>query len=68
MTPQIDTRTPLKYHSAKEVAQALGVSERTVWRWVKQGRFPKPLRISEGVTRWRNTDFEKWDLSQGGAA
>lgn len=30
----------------------------TVWRWVKAGTFPKPVRISPGVTAWRVEDVE----------
>ena len=36
----------------KEIAQALGVSRMTVWRWTKAGRLPQPRKIGERTTRW----------------
>ena len=37
--------------SVKEVAAALGVSERTCWRWAATGEIPAPVRIGRSV-RW----------------
>lgn len=39
----------------KTVAGFLSTSERTVWRWVAQGKFPKPSKLN-GVTRWLPQD------------
>ena len=38
----------------KEIAEMLGISKATLWRWVKAGVAPKPVEI-EGVrfSRWR---------------
>ena len=30
----------------------LPVSAPTIWRWVKQGRFPAPVRLGPQVTAW----------------
>lgn len=38
----------------------IGVSDKTIWLWVKQGKFPKPIRLSDGVTVWRMSDVEAW--------
>lgn len=40
------------------VAEMVGVSAPTIWRWVKNLEgFPKPIRISTGTTRWRQSDL-----------
>jgi len=39
--------------SDNAAAGMLGVSRATFWRRVKDGTFPKPVRIG-GVTRWRH--------------
>ncbi|GGE15270.1 hypothetical protein GCM10011360_00110 [Primorskyibacter flagellatus] len=39
------------------VAQRYGVCRQTVWRWVAQESLPEPIRLSEGVTRWRLSDL-----------
>jgi prophage regulatory protein len=44
--------------SAKEVASRLSVTSRTVWRWVAQGKLPRPLRLSRACSRWRSGDLE----------
>jgi predicted DNA-binding transcriptional regulator AlpA len=44
------------YLREKAVLGLLPVSRATMWRWVKQGKFPQPLRVGEGVTVWRRTD------------
>jgi prophage regulatory protein len=30
----------------------LPVSRATVWRWVREGKFPKPFKLGESVTVW----------------
>ncbi len=29
------------------------VSPVTIWRWVKDGKFPQPIKLSGNVTAWR---------------
>ncbi len=50
-----------KMLKATEVAAREGVGVSTIWRWVREGRFPAPIRPSRGVTRWRVTDLERWE-------
>ena len=38
----------------------LPISKSTVWAWVKQGRFPEPIKFSPTVTVWRNKDIHQW--------
>lgn len=35
------------------VAKACGVGGSTIWLWVRKGKFPKPVKISDRVTGWR---------------
>ncbi len=35
-------------------------SASTIWRKVKQGTFPKPIKLSENVTAWRAEDIHAW--------
>ena len=32
----------------------------TLWRRVRCGRFPKPLRLSDQITAWRVRDIRAW--------
>lgn len=49
----------------KQIAKRLGISRATTWRWVKNGNSPKPIKISDGCTRWRLADLEKWESDKG---
>lgn len=44
-----------------EVAVRYGVSRPTIWRWTKNGNFPKPVKLGAGSTRWRASDLETWE-------
>lgn len=44
--------------TVKQVAALFSVSVATIWSWSKyHPEFPKPAKLSEGVTRWRETDI-----------
>ena len=57
-----------QYQSDKSVAARYDSSRATIWRWVKEGRFPKPVKLTNGTTRWKLADLEKWEAEQEGAA
>ena len=42
--------------TVKDVGAALSCSRSTIWRRVKDGTIPAPLKIC-GMTRWRETDI-----------
>jgi len=44
-----------------QVADRYSVNRSTIWRWVKQGQFPKPKKISCGSSRWSIIDLERWE-------
>lgn len=51
----------------KEVLKHIPVSRATWWQGVREGRFPKPVRLG-GITAWRMSDIEKLIKGEGGAA
>ena len=50
------------------IAQMVCLSPRMIQKMVKQGRFPRPVRIGRAV-RWRANDVAQWvdDLGTGTA-
>jgi prophage regulatory protein len=42
-------------------------SSATLWRKVKSGDFPKPVKLSERVTAWSVESIRAWMMSKGGA-
>ncbi len=45
--------------SVRDVAHALGVSERAVWRWAAIGELPPPIQLGR-LKRWRRSAIESW--------
>jgi len=45
--------------TVREVAAALRVSMRQVWKLASADRLPKPVRLGRSV-RWRRTDIERY--------
>jgi excisionase family DNA binding protein len=43
----------------QEVADRLGVGRRTVWKLVRDGDLPGPVRLGKGrIVRWRASDID----------
>ena len=46
-----------------EVVRATGLSKTTIWRRVRTGDFPAPLKLGSLTARsigWRQEEIEKW--------
>jgi predicted DNA-binding transcriptional regulator AlpA len=50
-----------------ESAAPLPFSAPTLWRKVKAGSFPKPIKLSERVTGWKVGDVRAWMAAQATA-
>lgn len=42
------------------IPRYLPFSPATLWRKVKNGSFPKPVKLSERITAWRTDDVLEW--------
>ena len=54
-----------------DVIRLTGLSRTTIWRRVRDGSFPPPIRPGPSGTRakgWRHTDLQDWIDSLGPAA
>lgn len=56
------------FFSDAELANRYRASRSTIWRWVKEANFPKPIKLTPGCTRWRLSDIEEWEKSRFGGA
>ena len=52
------------YLKHAEVAALLGVTQRTLQNWVRDGRFPQPMRLTRIALRWRREDIDAF-LAKG---
>ena len=52
------------FASDKDLSKHINCSRSQVWVLAKQNpTFPKPLRITSGMTRWRWADVLEWEKS-----
>lgn len=40
--------------------RVIDVAHSTLWDWVRSGKFPPPVKLSDGVTAWRAADVTAW--------
>ena len=49
------------YLSDKQISERYNISRGTVWNWLRDGKLPKPVKLSSACTRWRLSDLEQWE-------
>jgi predicted DNA-binding transcriptional regulator AlpA len=49
-------------------AGRLPVSPATIWRWVREGKFPKPFKLGQSVTVWDLDLVESFIAQRAGDA
>ena len=57
---QQSTPHPAQFYRLPHLKQRLGVSGSSIWAWVKAGKFPQPIKLSENCTAWSAVDVERW--------
>lgn len=51
--------TDIKLYKVKQLEQILSISKSTLWQWVKQDKFPTPIK-RVGSTFWKAEDVDEW--------
>lgn len=47
-----------------QLAQDLGVSLCTLWRWRQQGKMPQPMQLGPRLVGWKRETIEEWLKNQ----
>ncbi|POR48220.1 AlpA family transcriptional regulator [Paraburkholderia eburnea] len=42
------------------VVAVVGVKKNTIYKWLREKRFPAPVRLGENSVGWREADIEAW--------
>jgi predicted DNA-binding transcriptional regulator AlpA len=61
-----NTASPDAFIRQSRLLESLPFSAATLWRNVKNGTFPRPVKLSERVTAWRVRDVAEWTQAQAG--
>jgi excisionase family DNA binding protein len=51
---------PEQLLTSREVANLMAVSVRTLFRLVRAGRFPEPIRYNRRLVRWKHEDVTQY--------
>lgn len=54
----------LEMVGSDEVLSILGVSRTTLWRYIKEGTFPTPVKIGK-IMRWQRRVVNQWLVDHG---
>ncbi|MBA1181271.1 AlpA family phage regulatory protein [Pseudomonas psychrotolerans] len=49
-----------KLLTANQVIALLGIARCTLWRWVRDERFPAPLNLGPRRIAWREAEVNAW--------
>ena len=44
----------------KDVVKKIGLCRATIYSMISRGEFPRPIRIGERATGWRESELEAW--------
>ena len=61
LLPSSDEVGVSHFLSVEQVARRYDVSTDSIWRWVRKSKFPAPVRVGGGTTRWRRADIIEHD-------
>ena len=51
----------MKLYTKKDIEGIFRISTATVYRWCREGRFPKPISFNRGTRQyWRQQDIENF--------
>lgn len=44
----------------KQVLEVIPVAKSTIWQWVKEDRFPKPIKLGGKTTVWKMSEIQRF--------
>lgn len=48
----------------KEVQHRVGLGRSTIYRWMSEDKFPKPIQLGGHSVAWLEQDVEEWIICQ----
>jgi prophage regulatory protein len=54
----------VQFYRLSQLKEKLSVSRSSIWSWVKDGSFPKPIKLGKNCTAWNSEDIHAWVRSR----
>lgn len=54
----------MNYFADKNLAVRYQVTRQTIWRWVREGNLPAPIRLGKAAVRWNEADILAWEQAK----
>lgn len=54
----------VQFYRLSQLKKQLSVSRSSIWAWVKEGSFPKPIKLGKNCTAWNADDVHAWVQSR----
>ena len=67
MTPEAEAHASVQPDTilrVDAVAERIGLARPTIYRMVKDGEFPRPVKITTRAVGWRESDLSAWIASR----
>ncbi|MBN2856683.1 MAG: AlpA family transcriptional regulator [Halothiobacillaceae bacterium] len=55
-------------HRVPTVKLITGLSRSTIYRLIQENKFPRPIKLGERASGWRQSDLEEWVESRASAS
>lgn len=56
------------FFTDNQLAERFQVSRNSIWRLVKTGQLPAPVKLFKSTTRWRLSDIEAFEAARAAAS
>ena len=57
------SKQPTRLIRMKEVQHRVGLGRSTIYRWMAEGNFPKPVSIGRHCVAWPEAQIDDWIIS-----
>lgn len=61
---ELDNRHPNDLIRIKEVIKMIGLSRSSIYSYINNGSFPKPIKLSSRSVAWQRSMIERWVLDK----
>lgn len=66
-TKQVNDLNPIGMMRAKQVLELVPFGRASLWKFAKSGQFPAPVKVTGGISAWKNKEVIDWLESQSAA-